>query len=97
MRPVSGVMRRFCIVTLGAAVRALKLFGARQLYPHAFMGISGVRHSDATGEEQHDPLYMRGGFLGGDLRPMWNTEIPIAERAYTATTRQGYGPRRTRP
>jgi len=39
MREVFRGLRRFCIVTLGAAVRALNLLGVRGGYPRASTGI----------------------------------------------------------
>jgi hypothetical protein len=42
MRPVRGVMRRFWIVTLVAAVRALNSLGQRGSYARASAGIAAV-------------------------------------------------------
>ena len=55
MREVCRGLRRFCIVTLGAAVRALNLLGAGRGYPRAGTGIE-AGHLPLT------PLSKREGF-----------------------------------
>ena len=52
MRAVRDVMRRFWIVTLGAAVTALKLLGAGGGHARAGTGMDGVRASRADIESR---------------------------------------------
>ncbi len=51
MRQVLGVLRRFCTVTLGAAVRALNVLGCRGVGAHRRTGIGiAPTHAESVGE-----------------------------------------------